>query len=89
MREMRAIAFVSKLVEENKLESDRYKRLNIHFIESETEIAPLGASSKLNTDWGFLTELRDRGRATAKDWLSRHFDKIGRESSLDIRARFL
>jgi NTE family protein len=89
MREMRAIAFVSKLVEENKLESDRYKRLNIHFIESETEIAPLGASSKLNTDWGFLTELRDRGRATAKEWLARHFDKIGKESTIDIRARFL
>ncbi len=89
MREMRAIAFVSKLLEENKLESDRYKRINVHFIESETEIAPLGASSKLNTDWAFLTELRDRGRETAKQWLARHFDQIGKESSLDIRERFL
>mgnify|MGYP000857568591 CR=1 FL=1 len=89
MREMRAIAFVSKLLEEHKLESDRYKRLHIHFIESETEIAPLGASSKLNTDWAFLTELRDRGRAAAKAWLAAHFDKIGKESSIDIRARFL
>ena len=89
MREMRAIAFVSKLVEEHKLDTGRYKRLNMHFIESETEIAPLGASSKLNTDWGFLTELRDRGRDTAKAWLAQHFDKIGEESSVDIRERFL
>jgi NTE family protein len=89
MREMRAIAFVSKLVEEHKLDTGRYKRLNIHFIESETEIAPLGASSKLNTDWSFLTELRDRGRETAKAWLDQHFDQIGKESSVDIRTRFL
>jgi NTE family protein len=89
MREMRAIAFVSKLLEEHKLDPQRYKRLNLHFIESETEIAPLGASSKLNTDWKFLTELRDRGRETAKHWLARHFDQIGKESSVDIRERFL
>ncbi len=89
MREMRAIAFVSRLVEEHKLDPARYKRLNIHFIESETEIAPLGASSKLNTDWRFLTELRDRGRETAKHWLAAHYDQIGKESSVDIRARFL
>ncbi len=89
MREMRAIAFVAKLLEEHKLDPARYKRLNLHFIESETEIAPLGASSKLNTDWRFLTELRDRGRATAKSWLAAHYEKIGRESSVDIRARFL
>jgi len=89
MREMRAIAFVSRLIEDHKIESGRYKRLNIHFIESETEIAPLGASSKLNTDWAFLTELRDRGRATARQWLAQHYDKIGKESSIDIRGRFL
>jgi NTE family protein len=89
MREMRAIAFVSRMVEEHKLDPARYKRLNVHFIESETEIAPLGASSKLNTDWKFLRELRDRGRETAKQWLAAHYDQIGKESSVDIRARFL
>jgi NTE family protein len=89
MREMRAIAFVGRMVEEHKLDSERYKRLNIHFIESETEIAPLGASSKLNTDWKFLCELRDRGRETAKRWLAAHYGQIGRESSVDIRTRFL
>ena len=89
MREMRAIAFVTKLLEERAVDDGRYKRINIHFIESETEIAPLGASSKLNTDWKFLCELRDRGRETAGHWLAAHFDQIGRESSVDIRARFL
>jgi len=89
MREMRAIAFVGRMVEEHKLDSERYKRLNIHFIESETEIAPLGASSKLNTEWKFLCELRDRGRETAKQWLAAHYGQIGKESSVDIRARFL
>jgi NTE family protein len=89
MREMRAIAFVTRLIEEGTISSPRYRKLHIHMIESEAEMAALGASSKLDTDWRFLTELRDLGRAAAARWLEAHFDKIDRESSLDIRARFL
>ena len=29
----------------------------------------LGVSSKLNADWGALTDLRDRGRERADEWL--------------------
>ena len=29
------------------------------------------------------------GREAAELWLSTHFDKLGRESSVDIRERFL
>jgi NTE family protein len=89
MREMRAIAFVTRLIEEGTITSQRYRKLHIHMIESETEMAALGASSKLDTDWGFLVELRDLGRAAGQRWLADHYAKVGRESSLDIRARFL
>jgi NTE family protein len=89
MREMRAIAFVTRLIEEGTITSPRYRKLHIHMIESEAEMAALGASSKLDTDWRFLVELRDLGRAAGRRWLEEHYDKVGRESSLDIRARFL
>ncbi len=89
LREMRAIAFVGRLVEEAALDTTRYKKLNMHFIESESDLARLGAASKFDTDWSFLGELRDLGRATAKAWLAAHFDKIGVESSIDIHGRFL
>lgn len=89
MREMRAIAFVTRLVEEHALDTKRYKKLNMHFVEAEEDMAALGASSKFNTDWTFITHLKDLGRHTAKAWLEAHFEKIGKESSVDLEERFL
>ena len=50
--------------------------------DSQTETGPLGPIE-------FLSTLRDYGRAAAEKWIEEHFDKLGRESSVDIRARCL
>ena len=63
--------------------------MRIHSIRADEEMVQHDESSKFNPDWGFLTHLRDQGRAHADEWLDRHFDAIGRESSVDIRAEFL
>jgi NTE family protein len=89
MREMRAIAFVSSLIERGKLSADEFKLMLIHSIRADEEMAGHGVASKLNADWGFLTHLRDRGREHAQQWLAAHFDQVGRESSVDVRAEFL
>ncbi|HEX6364155.1 MAG TPA: patatin-like phospholipase family protein [Albitalea sp.] len=89
MREMRAIAFVTSLIERGKLEPDEAKHMLIHSIRADDEMAELGVSSKLNADWGFLTHLRDKGRRHAERWLARNFDAIGARSSVDIRGEFL
>jgi NTE family protein len=89
MREMRAIAFVTSLIERGKLEPDEAKHMLIHSIRADEEMAELGVSSKLNADWGFLTHLRDKGRRHAGQWLAQHFDAIGVRSSVDLRAEFL
>jgi NTE family protein len=89
MREMRAIAFVSSLIERGKLSADEFKLMLIHSIRADEEMVHHDVSSKLNPDWRFLTHLRDQGRAHADDWLARHFDRIGRESTVDVRAEFL
>lgn len=85
LRELRAIDFVTRLVEEGKLPDDEYMKVHMHRI-SAGELKPLHASSKLNAEWSFLTHLRDLGRETARDWLDRHFDDIGKRSTLDLRA---
>lgn len=89
MREMRAIAFVTTLIEQGKLSPDEFKRMLIHSIRADEEMVQYGVSSKLNPDWGFLTQLRDKGRNHAEQWLAENFDQIGRESSVDVRAEFL
>ncbi|MEO1019910.1 MAG: patatin-like phospholipase family protein [Pseudomonadota bacterium] len=89
MREMRAISFVTKLIDTEVLDRNNYKRLNIHTIEAENEFANLGVSSKLNASTDFLDYLHDLGRQHASAFLDAHFEKIGVESSADIGAQFL
>jgi NTE family protein len=89
MREMRAIAFVTSLIERGKLAPDEAKQMLIHSIRSDEEMCRLGVSSKLNADRDFLHHLRDRGRMHAERWLAAHFDDLGLRSSVDIRGEFL
>jgi NTE family protein len=89
MREMRAIQFVTDLIDSGKIANGGLKKMHIHSIEAQDVMAGLGVSSKLNPDWGFLTYLRDRGRESAAEWLDGNYEHVGRKSSVDVRARFL
>jgi NTE family protein len=88
MREMRAISFVTKLIDSGEIKSNM-KRMLIHSISANEVMNELGHTSKLNADWDFLVNLRDSGRAHAERWLAENFDRVGRESTVDIRATYL
>ncbi len=90
--ELRAIAFVQKLIGEGMLTEGakgRYRNMLIHAIEADGHLDDLPLSSKFNTEWNFLLDLKERGRRAAEGWLKAHFDAVGVSSSVDIRARFL
>ncbi|WP_422001674.1 patatin-like phospholipase family protein [Reyranella sp.] len=89
MREMRAIAFVTDLIDEGKLDNNQYKRVNVHWIEAEQRMRGLGVSSKLNARMDFLLHLKEIGRDVAESWLASHFDAIGQRSTIDIKEKFL
>ena len=89
MREMRAIQFVTDLIDKDRVKDGQLKRMLIHSIEAQEVMTGLGVSSKLNPDWDFLTHLRDVGRARADQWLALNYERIGRESTVDLRASFL
>lgn len=89
MREMRAIAFVSQMIDSGAVKDGSLKRMRIHAIAAEEFMRELSVSSKLNPDWEFLTHLRDVGREHADRWLSESFDKVGADSSIDIRQMYL
>jgi NTE family protein len=89
MREMRVIEFVTRMIDQGIIPQDKMKRMFIHSIEDERAMAELGVSSKLNPDWRLLSYLRDAGRRRAGEWLEANFDKLGSESSVDVRAKFL
>lgn len=89
MREMRAIAFVGDLIDSGKVKEGEMKRMFMHSIRAEELMTGLGVSSKLNTSERFLTELRDHGRKAAAAWLAANYDRIGKESTVDLKAEFL
>ena len=89
MREMRAINFVSHLIDDGKVEQGEMKHMLIHSIRNDEFMAELGVSSKMNTDWAFFTFLRDAGRQTAAQWLEASYEKLGSESTVDIYKEFM
>ncbi len=82
MREMRAISFVTGLIESGHL--DEGKHVFIHGISDDKLMTGLGVASKLNADWDFLTHLRDAGRVRGEQWLGECFAKVGSEATVDI-----
>ncbi len=88
MREMRAIHFVTSLIEKGELDSAKYKHTYIHTIDAEEEMSKLTASSKMNLDMEFLQYLFNTGKEKADEFLKNHFAKIGNQSSTDIAAKF-
>jgi NTE family protein len=87
MREMRAIAFVTQLIDEGKMAGG--KRMYMHLIEAEDVIRDLAGSSKMNGTWKFLTHLFEIGRQRADQWLAENFDAIGAKNSVDLQAHYL
>jgi NTE family protein len=87
MREMRAVAFMNKLIDDGRMPGG--KKMLIHVIEAEDVMSELPLSSKMNGDWGFLSRLHAIGRKRADDWLIANFDRLGAESSVDMLTKYL
>ncbi|MBL8548341.1 MAG: patatin-like phospholipase family protein [Hyphomonadaceae bacterium] len=88
LRELRAVDFVTRLLEEGRLEGTGYRRVFVHMIEDEKTLSALGASSKLNAERAFIDMLFMKGRAAAERWIGAHYDAVGERSSIDIRMLF-
>ncbi|MCA1490595.1 patatin-like phospholipase family protein [Ensifer sp. NBAIM29] len=89
LREMRAIAFVTQLIDSKAGDGLDLKRIFVHGISDDETMRNLSVSSKLNAEWGALVDLRDRGRECTEAWLEENYDAIGNRSSVDISTRYL
>jgi NTE family protein len=88
LREFRAIDFVNRLMDDNKLDPKHYRRNRVHRIDATAALAHYTAASKLDTSWHFFQELHAAGEAAGKAWLKAHFDDIGVRATVDLRAEF-
>jgi NTE family protein len=87
LKELRMLALLRKALAGGAAEvggeADRWAGTRIHRI-ADPVLADLGASSKLNAEWAFLTRLRDEGRVAAAEFLEDHGDDLGRRSTFDL-----
>jgi NTE family protein len=85
LKELRMIAMLRQVSDPGNSEGARWAQMRIHRVASAT-MTDLGASSKLNAEWEFLTMLRDEGRRSAEEFLTAHASNLGARSTLDIDA---
>ena len=88
LRELRAIEFVARLLDEGRLDAVRYRKVLVHAISDDPSLLALDVQSDLNTDGAFFDRLFAIGRMACDRWLDAHFDQIGRESTVDLRRLF-
>jgi len=90
LAEFRAIDFVRRLIDQKRLPRGtgpgEYRRVNVHRIALDEAFRKLTAASKLNSDYDFFVMLRNGGRRAARNFLDAHFDDLGHDGTIDLRA---
>ncbi len=92
LKEMRSIAFVKKLIEYDMLKEEYkcdFKDILMHSIRADEAMLEFSVASKFNSDWDFLTTLRDRGRNAMEAWLEKHYKDVGVRDTVDLKSEFL
>lgn len=89
IKELRMLALIQRLMGDTHYPRapelfQRMQQLRIHLIEGGASLSALGASSKTNTQWAFLSRLHEMGRASADHWLQAHRQDLGQRSTLDL-----
>jgi NTE family protein len=88
LSELRAIEFVDRLIDENRLPEGRYRKMLVHNLSEGQPLAPLGVGVDLNTDLAFFEQLFTTGRAAAERWIEANYDALGARSTVDLAAMF-
>ncbi len=88
LRDLRAVDFVARMMEAGRLKGTGYRHVLMHAIGDEETLAALGASSKFNTEKGFVDMLYDKGVAAAEAWLADNYRHIGKKATVDLRRMF-
>jgi NTE family protein len=88
LRELRAIDFVQRLLDEGRMPEGTMKRVRVHMVSDDALMRQLSVATKLVAVPQVLHQLRAAGRAAAERFLSEHAGAIGSHGSVDLRAMF-
>ena len=88
LRELRAIAFVKRLIGEDRMPRGAMKDAAVHMIADDDLMARLSVATKLVPSPFVLAGLRDAGSAAADAFLSAHAADLGHGGTVDLAAMF-
>ena len=88
LRELRAIAFVKRLIAEGRMPRGAMKDVAVHMIADDALMAKLSVATKLVPTPIVLGALRDAGRAAADGFLDAHAGDLGNGGTVDLAAMF-
>ncbi|WP_424626916.1 patatin-like phospholipase family protein [Bradyrhizobium sp. SYSU BS000235] len=83
LKELRMIALLRQVADAGSGEGALWAGMRIHLIAS-AALAKLGASSKFNAEWDFLTMLHHEGRKSAEAFLETSRGSLGKTSTLNL-----
>ncbi|WP_198372342.1 patatin-like phospholipase family protein [Roseomonas rosulenta] len=83
LKELQMMALLRSVADPGNEKTAHWARMRVHLVQS-AMLTELGASSKLNAEWDFLTMLRDEGRRAAEEFLATHGAALGKRSTLPI-----
>ncbi len=89
MREMRAIAFVTDLIDKKHVtKSAGLRKINMHVIAPPATGTRFDSNEPFNAQWPYFEQLHNWGRETTQTWLDDSFDMINHKSSFDLASTF-
>jgi NTE family protein len=88
LRELRAINFVNRLIDDGKIERGVMKENFVHSVRDDDFMSQLGVATKLTLNRALLLQLKEAGRAAMETFLREHRDDLGKRSSTDLRDMF-
>lgn len=88
LRELRAIDFVRRLLEDGALTKGSMKDVHIHMIADNELMTQLSVATKNVPNPAVLSQLKSAGRKAASAFLTDHIDDIGHRGTVDLRQMF-
>lgn len=90
INEMKLIHYRNELLRNGilKVDDKANREIYVHTISGYNALSQLSYSSKMNTSWEFLLQLKQKGREIASSWLETDFKQVGLKSTFDVEEHF-
>lgn len=90
INEMKLIHYRNELIRNGilKVDNKTNREIYVHTISGYEALSQLKYSSKMNTSWEFLLELKEKGRMIAEKWIKTDYNEVGLKSTFDVEEHF-